>query len=97
MWRWIAEARKVGNKSPVSSLKHKWIADNGIDRSLFGDCFFCQYNSVREARSACGNCPAKKINKRFSCFAAGKSWNNEPIAFYAELLRLNKIRKGVKK
>lgn len=98
MWKWISEewAKELNTKSP-ETLKRQWLQDNGFDfREIYLECFFCEWHN-RHREPACGNCPGKLVDHSFSCtLHAGYSYNDEPVAFYKELLRLNRIRKGKK-
>lgn len=91
MWRWIAKEKKAGNEENVHRLKIQWIRNNSIPEFI-SSCFFCLY-----AKDGCHQCPAKRVDKDFGCEKLDYKYDTNPIAFYAELLRLNKIRKGVKK
>lgn len=98
MWKWIVEQIKNGNNLSLSFLKYEWLRQNGFaSESVRLGCFFCEYRekSGLNCEEEYG-CPAQKIDKTFDCVSPHIHYSRNPEAFYAELLRLNKIRKGKK-
>ena len=94
MWRWIAKVWTLGGPS-VHTLKRQWLKNNGFTGSGFIDanCFFCDYNHQLVVEG-CGSCPGHLVDSSFSCGSATYDYETNPVAFYKELLRLNRIRKG---
>jgi len=96
MWKWITQQRKKNNREHARILKRRWAENHGyhIDK-LENDCFFCEYaarhNKEKWIRD-CSFCPAVKIDPQFHCANDDYSWHENPIAFYAKLVELNKIR-----
>lgn len=95
MWRWIAKEWRIGGKKS-SILKKRWLRGNGfkVSQSESGNCFFCVYVREHGDNGECLCCPGALVESDFECGDAG--WSSDPPAFYKELLRLNKIRKGKK-
>lgn len=91
MWRWIAKPENKGKN--IHTLKARWLHDNGFVNVIRADCFFCDYNKVD---SECGSCPGGLVDPDFNCCNDDYKYTGEPGAFYKELLRLNRIRKGQK-
>ena len=86
MWRWIAKRWK-GNDGDVWGLKYKWLKENGFTR-VQGACFFCNF-----AGDDCDLCPGYLVDSSFMCSNDSYDYESNPVAFYQELLRLNRIRK----
>ena len=81
--------------SDEDELKEKWLADNGFPK-MKENCFFCEYNEQNnpdEEPNDCEFCPGKLIEAEFHCELVDEynHWSC-PIAFYAKLKELNKIR-----
>lgn len=95
MWRWIAKMIREGAKVNVLRLKSKWFYDNGF-KDVMDDCFFCAFTLSKRDSSSCKRCPGKLVDRTFSCTNSDYCYNDKPVAFYKELLRLNRIRKGKK-
>ena len=96
MWKWIASVWKEGDD--VDTLKDQWLEENGFE-TIIQSCFFCDwanrgYDELRFSR--CVDCPGKKVDKAFNCLDITYHYYEDPKAFYAELLRLNRIRKATK-
>ena len=91
MWRWIAAMKAGGSRKWISTLKTQWLRENKVRIEGDHDCFFCEYNNMR---NHCRNCPGKLVDFDFSCQDKAYQYSQKPIAFYKELLRLNRIRKG---
>ena len=102
MWKWIAkEEKKRKSNTSVWVFKERWLDKHGFE-DVFENCFFCEYkikhkNSSPNYPLDCHLCPARRIDKTFFCEHHPIDWEESPIAFYKELLRLNKIRLAKKK
>lgn len=95
MWKWIAkEWKKTGDS--VSDLKKQWLKENGFEVSCWEsiNCFFCVFDAAHDPEAECRCCPGVLVDSGFVCGDEEHSWASDPPAFYAELLRLNRIRKG---
>ena len=90
MWKWIAKQVREGSKRSVEELKSQWLLDNGFV-GVEDNCFFC--DSVETC--SCDDCPGRLVDPDFDCATFAHNYENRPEAFYKELLRLNRIRKGV--
>ncbi len=91
MWKWVVKQRRLGRKGSVDELKDEWCGINNYEELLL-DCFFCERTAFRGSRR-CRLCPARRIEKDFSCTnEAGIHYFHSPKKFYTNLLRLNKIR-----
>lgn len=91
MWRSISK-KWVKDELNVDFLKKEWLRENKL--SVFNtdsNCFFCDY-----AGDSCLICPGKLVNLLFSCMNHKYHCEDNPLAFYKELLRLNRIRKAKK-
>ena len=89
MWRSIS--KKWTGRIPIWKLKAQWLKVNGFpDYTIEEDCFFCDYTK----NSDCRQCPGKLVDRNFSCTNHDYDYENEPVAFYKEILRLNRIRKA---
>lgn len=86
MWRWIAKNK--GRTVKCYRLKAKWLRVNGF-KYVVADCFFCDF-----AQNNCKRCPGKLVDPNFDCGSSDYCYSKKPVAFYKELLRLNRIRKG---
>ena len=92
-WEWIIRELDNGSKANIGTLKYKWCFDNKLSPNCY--CFFCEYSSQNGlvGQAYCHFCPAKLINKNFSCTTNEEyHYAYEPRAFYAKLLKLNKKR-----
>jgi hypothetical protein len=92
MWKWVSEQVGAVSDLRVSALKGRWIEKNDpervLDLSNDGDCYFCLYTD----NGSCVECPAQLVEKSFHCCDECHYYATKPVAFYAELKRLNKIR-----
>ena len=78
-----------GSKKDIIYLKIQWLHENGFrDGGVSANCFFCNYQST------CTQCPGRLVDPHFDCHAKEYYYGEKPGAFYKELLRLNRIRKG---
>lgn len=78
----------------VSKLKESWLRENGFgEENLMSNCFFCDFQNPP---GGCSRCPGVLVNPSFNCYTQAYHFINNPPAFYAELLRLNRIRKAKK-
>lgn len=84
MWRSIA---KTKNGMDVIDLKQQWVEDNEIENLNGSNCFFCDY------ANSCSQCPGRLVDPDFRCENPEYNYEDKPVAFYKELLRLNRIRK----
>ena len=92
MWRWISKEWKKEERE-VGNLKILWLKENKI--SMGGAlCFFCDYTDT--INLSCSSCPGRLVDSSFSCFRQKYNFEDNPVAFYKELLRLNRIRKAKK-
>ena len=94
MWRWIAKVWTLDGPS-VHDLKSLWLESNGFTKSIDANCFFCDYNWQFE-NGGCWSCPGRLVTSSFSCSSVTHDYETKPVAFYNELLRLNRIRKEKK-
>jgi hypothetical protein len=73
------------------------------EKYIKNDCYFCEYaqqhSGERTVPEICEHCPgakaagyAPKELDNFWCEQLSIDWNSKPLKFYAELLRLNKLR-----
>ena len=97
-WDWIKAQIEAGSKLSVGTLKEQWCKENGYEdvRSV---CFFCEYAVHQHSRIAprrCVNCPGRLVDPEFHCNNKEYHYEYNPLAFHAELVRLNKIRLGLK-
>lgn len=91
MWRWIAKEKAKKSRKYVATLKRQWFRENGFTKwEVESDCFFCGYTQF------CCNCPGKLVDPTFDCNEDNYCYDSKPVAFYKELLRLNRIRKAKK-
>ncbi len=102
MWTWIIKNLpegfsefSIGRKSNILiTLKEQWLNQHRFTRDVENNCFFCDY----AGDSGCFNCPGSLVNPEFRCYRCGIGgdchWIINPIAFEAELARLDAIRKG---
>ena len=89
MWRSISKVWTEDGPD-IHELKVRWLEENGINEDdIYCNCFFCDY-----AEGACLiKCPGKLVDFHFSCDKEAYNYESNPVAFYKELLRLNRIRK----
>ena len=95
-WDWIKAQIEAGPKLSVITLKMQWCKENGYEgvRSI---CFFCEYDKqCRGERPCCDFCPGVLVDPEFNCNKEKFHYHSRPLAFHAELVRLNKIRLGLK-
>ncbi len=92
MWRWIAKVWQTPRyrRYGVIDLKMIWLRKNRF-RYIRADCFFCGYKGSDLRCDS--NCPGSLVNSEFSCCSDDYHYEDKPIEFYKELLRLNRIRK----
>lgn len=88
MWRWISKEWPK-SELDVCGLKERWLEANGFKYSISNSCFFCDF-----AEDECFQCPGQLIDSHFSCMNPKYDYDDKPVAFYKELLRLNRIRKA---
>lgn len=93
MWRWIAKVWQTPRyrRYGVCDLKKTWLRKNRF-RYLQNDCFFCEF----DRGFSCSSCPGKLIVLDFNCCDDEYDYEEKPVEFYKELLRLNRIRKAKK-
>ncbi len=98
MWKWIAKEARAGKDDRIESLKREWLNKNGFsDIHVWGTCFFCEYSVRRTNPNTCRLCPAKRVNKVFSCYDEKYCWQTSPLKFYKKLCELNKLRLAKKR
>ena len=94
-WDWIKAQIEAGSKLSVEGLKGQWCRENGFDGAP-GYCFFCEYDKQLRGRD-CDKCPGCLVDPEFHCCIQDEyHYYDNPLAFHAELVRLNKIRLGLK-
>jgi hypothetical protein len=96
MWRWIASKRKSGCRIAVDVLKKQWLTEHHYGKTR-NNCFFCNYVRKETSDDECGNCPGQHIDGNFDCRRGMYHFWDRPVAFYAELRRLNRIRLAAKR
>lgn len=93
MWRSIAK-EWTPNGYSVTILKDIWLRKNGFRvEYLFANCFFCEF---QKDVGGCQQCPGTLVDNSFGCENKAYDYRYKPVAFYKELLRLNRIRKAKK-
>ena len=99
--RHIAKKIKENSRLDAYDLKNTWLVGHKKYKWIHHGCFFCEYTyqhfGVDNHNGIDCKCPAKKIDKTFDCFTEAYRYNRRPVAFYKELVRLNKIRLAKKK
>jgi len=97
-WDWVKAQIEAGSKLSAITLKRQWCKENGFG-GVHGYCFFCEY-AVQQPRidsfCFCDNCPGRLVDPEFYCNNKEYHYEYNPLAFHAELVRLNKIRLGLK-
>ena len=88
LYKWVAKMKAKGSRKQVCVLKNQWFYENLLDVKIESNCFFCDFCKF------CDGCPGKLVDSDFNCENEDYSYNDKPIAFYKELLRLNRIRKA---
>lgn len=97
MWKWISDRCEDGpyewDSCHVFMLKRTYAQNMNL--KLTSNCFFCEFN---DGAMNCKNCPGKMIDPDFHCQSKKFNYQTNPIDFYKEIVRLNKIRraKGIK-
>ena len=93
MWRRISKIW-VEDDFDVHLLKVRWLSENGFgNEDIYCNCFFCDF----AGDSYCATrCPGKLVEHSFQCDDSAYNYEDNPVAFYKELLRLNRIRKAEK-
>lgn len=97
MWKWVAGQIKKDSLPlfDVKDLKEKWLNTHGYkNKSISRDCFFCEYADHKHGCST--SCPALEIDEKEwevdGCCNYRWHYEHKPLAFYAKLVELNKIR-----
>ena len=90
--RWIAKPEN--EEISVHTLKKRWFHKNGFDNSVIRHCFFCDFTVNATGRVICAWCLRKAVSPNFHCCNDSYHYSRNRKAFYKELLRLNRIRKG---
>ena len=93
-WDWIKAQIEACSKLSVERLKSQWCKENGFDGAP-GYCFFCEYDKQFRGRD-CDKCPGCLVDPKFNCEQSEYHYYYKPLAFHAELVRLNKIRLELK-
>jgi len=99
MWWWVAKVWQTPRyrRYDIVDLKRIWLRKNGFRYSyLRGDCFFCENKNICNIDSCDKGCPGVLVNRVFDCCDYDYHYENKPVKFYKELLRLNRIRKAKK-
>ncbi len=92
MWHDVAVDPKYIVIDSVTERKWHWLINNNYYIfDICAYCFFCESTKV-EDETTCTRCPGRKVDREFSCFNKKHAFENKPIKFYKELLRLNEIR-----
>lgn len=95
MWRWIT--KEWTGRISVVSLKQQWLKANGFTKeNILTNCFFCDFQNNDDGDGSCLKCPGRLVDSGFQCENNAYHYYEKPIAFYKELLRLNRIRKAQK-
>ncbi len=100
MWKWIKKVWRTPEYAncTVHTLKRIWLDENDFQWDIIsgGGCFFCDWNdeNLGVSQHSCNMCPGKLVEPKFNCGNRETHYEHNPPAFYKELLRLNKIRKG---
>lgn len=99
MWKWIAEVWDDGRN--IEWFKEEWMEENGFGRDVGADCFFCNFidqlgMDFEEIDHGCVYCPGRLIDDSFSCSNPKYDYEDNPVKFYQELVRLDKIRESMK-
>ena len=94
-WDWVRAEIEAGSKLSVIALKEQWCKENGYEdvRSV---CFFCEQPRIDFDSPLCVNCPGRLVDPKFYCCHSEYHFENKPLEFHAELVRLNKIRLELK-
>lgn len=92
MWYWIAIRKEVcGDGRDVQTLKAAWLEENASEFvHMEAQCFFCEAH-----QNSCNKtCPASLVKGQgpFDCCNTAHHYEDEPGAFYREILRLDAIR-----
>ena len=96
LWKWVSE-----NWTPntnVATLKPLWLKQHKFKKRIIASCFFCQYAEDHGennfiAENGCPECPGALVDARFKCGNIRYSYQRNPKAFYAKLLKLDAKRK----
>ena len=72
--------------------KNEWLRAHHFTRPRREGCFFCDYTKV--GYPFCSRCPGKQVDPRFVCMTVSYHFRRKPKEFYAELLRLDAIRRS---
>ena len=94
-WDWVKAEIEAGSKLSVEGLKSQWCKENGYE-AIWGYCFFCEQPRIDFDSPLCDNCPGRLVDPEFYCNNNKYHYEYQPLAFHAELVRLNKIRLGLK-
>ena len=94
-WDWIKAEIEAGSKLSVIALKEQWCKENGYE-GVRSNCFFCEYVVQQFRCGRCVNCPGRLVDPEFHCCRSEYHFENKPLEFHAELVRLNKIRLGLR-
>lgn len=94
MWLDISQKWAIDFSLSIGKLKYQWLKENGFENEyIFCNCFFCNFDDIiNNDDDDCRYCPGKLIDNNFSCLNDNYRYDRDPIVFYEELLRLNKIR-----
>ncbi len=98
MWKKIRK-QYVEEDDNIIPLKRDWLYENGfIAEEMKNTCFFCEHTMGEDydycSSESCSLCPGVLVDPTFDCCSDDCYYQDEPDAFYKELLRLNRIRKA---
>ena len=94
-WAWIKAEIEARPKLSAITLKRQWCKENGFE-DIYYNCFFCKYADQQFRGGGCDNCPGRLVDPKFHCNKEKYYYCRRPLEFRAELVRLNKIRLGLK-
>ena len=97
MWEWIVAKWLKDPTQSVGGLKVEWMDANGLTGQVRNDCFFCQFGdeTLNEFNShldcICEVCPARLVNRNFSCTNITYDYQDRPGKFLAKIKELRAI------
>ncbi len=95
MWKWVAfQVNVLKDKRGVEELKGVWLRENEPEFiHMVSTCFFCE---KRNGEGSCKTtCPGSLVEEGFDCCDLAYNYEEDPGAFYREILRLDAIRVAV--
>jgi len=103
-WNWIKAqieawpklSKALTSDVDIEGLKDQWCRENGFE-DIWVNCFFCEYADQQQLGGRdCDKCPGRLVDPKFHCEQSEYHFGLNPLAFHAELVRLNNIRLGLK-